>query len=175
MARIADGDQQALATLYDVTNKLVYGLTLRITGNASAAEETLLDVYMQIWRQAARFDHQRGRPLAWLMTIARSRAIDRWRAGQTGQHRELDEQTPALAAATDLEETVAAAERQQIVRAALDLLPPEQREVIELAYYSGLSHSEIAAHLDQPLGTVKTRVRLAMLKLRESLKAARGL
>ncbi len=174
--KLAEGDQQAMSALYDATNRLVYGLTLRILCDASLAEEVMLDVYMQVWRQASAYDEKRGGPLAWLTTMARSRAIDRLRSGKQRQQREepLEEagnpSTPA-----GIEEEVAASEMRQRVQAALDLLSPEQREVIELAYYAGMSHSEIAAKLGQPLGTVKTRTRLGMIKLREALKGLEDL
>jgi len=169
--RIAKGDQAALAALYDGTNRLVYGLILRVLGDSSTAEEVLLDVYTQVWRQAASYDTGRGSPLAWLTTIARSRAIDRLRSGWQDQQRKepLDLLTDRETGAASPEEMTVASERQRFVRAALASLSPEQREVIELAYYGGLSHSEIAAKLNQPLGTVKTRTRLGMMKLRDAL------
>jgi RNA polymerase sigma-70 factor (ECF subfamily) len=174
--QVAAGDQAALATLYDTTNRLVYGLILRVLGDASSAEEVLLDVYTQVWRQAASYDISRGTPLAWLTTIARSRAIDRLRSGWQDQQRKepLETLGDAVADAANPEETTVASERQRLVRAALAELSPEQREVIELAYYSGLSHSEIAEKLNQPLGTVKTRTRLGMMKLREALAPMLG-
>jgi RNA polymerase sigma-70 factor (ECF subfamily) len=169
--KIAQGDQAALAALYDSTHRLAYGLILRVLGDASSAEEVLLDVYTQIWRQAANYDTSRGGPLAWLMTIARSRAIDRLRSGwQDRQRKEpLDLINDRETEAASPEENTVVAERRKFVRAALSSLSPEQREVIELAYYGGLSHSEIAVKLNQPLGTVKTRTRLGMMKLREAL------
>ncbi|MEP7343292.1 MAG: sigma-70 family RNA polymerase sigma factor [Acidobacteriota bacterium] len=169
--RVAKGDQAALASLYDSTNRLVYGLILRVLGDSSTAEEVLLDVYTQVWRQAVSYDTGRGSPLAWLTTIARSRAIDRLRSGWQDQQRKepLDLLTDRETGAASPEEMTVASERQRFVRSALALLSPEQREVIELAYYGGLSHSEIAAKLDQPLGTVKTRTRLGMIKLRDAL------
>ncbi len=169
--RVAEGDQTALATLYDTTSRVVFGLILRILNDRSTAEEVLLDVYTQVWRQAALYDRSRGAPLAWLMTIARSRAIDRFRSGRLDQQaREpLDNLLDLSAATPTPEETTALSERQRLVKSALNMLSPEQREVIELAYYSGLSHSEIALKLGQPLGTVKTRTRLGMMKLREAL------
>jgi len=174
--KIADGDQTALATFYDSTNRLVYGLIMRVLGDASAAEEVLLDVYTQVWRQATSYDAQRGTPLAWLTTIARSRAIDRLRAGWQDQQRKepLETLGEAPTSAANPEEMTVASERQRLIRAALETLSPEQREVIELAYYSGLSHSEIASKLNQPLGTVKTRTRLGMMKLREALMPILG-
>jgi RNA polymerase sigma-70 factor (ECF subfamily) len=153
--KVADGDQAALATLYDTTNRIVYGLIMRVLSDTSTAEEVLLDVYTQVWRQAASYDTQRGTPLAWLTTIARSRAIDRLRSGWQDQQRKepLDTLGDTPTAAANPEEVTVTSERQRLVRAALDSLSPEQRDVIELAYYSGLSHSEIAAKLNQPLGT----------------------
>jgi RNA polymerase sigma-70 factor, ECF subfamily len=174
--RVASGDQSALAALYDATNRLIYSLVLRVLGDMSSAEEVLMDVYTQVWRQAASYDANRGAPLAWMATIARSRAIDRLRSGWQDQHRKepLDVLGDAPANAASPEESAVASERQRFVREALDLLTPEQRQVIELAYYSGLSHSEIAEKLNQPLGTVKTRTRLGMMKLREALAPLLG-
>jgi RNA polymerase sigma-70 factor (ECF subfamily) len=173
---VATGDQSALALLYDTTNRLIYSLILRVLGDVSSAEEVLVDVYTQVWRQAASYDANRGAPLAWMATIARSRAIDRLRSGWQDQRRKepLEVLGDAPANAASPEETTAASERQRFVREALNLLTPEQREVIELAYYSGLSHSEIAEKLKQPLGTVKTRTRLGMMKLREALAPLLG-
>jgi RNA polymerase sigma-70 factor (ECF subfamily) len=174
--RVAAGDQSALATLYDATNRFIYSLILRVLGDMGSAEEVLIDVYTQLWRQAASYDANRGAPLAWMATIARSRAIDRLRSGWQDQHRKesLDVLGDAPANAASPEESAAASERQRFVREALNLLTPEQRRVIELAYYSGLSHSEIAEKLNQPLGTVKTRTRLGMMKLREALAPLLG-
>ena len=174
--RVATGDQSALDTLYDTTNRLIYSLVLRVLNDVSAAEEVLLDVYTQVWRQASSYDANRGAPLAWMATIARSRAIDRLRSGWQDRRRKesLDVLGDAPTNAASPEETTAISERQKFVREALNLLTPEQRQVIELAYYSGLSHSEIAEKLNQPLGTVKTRTRLGMMKLREALAPLLG-
>lgn len=176
IARVAVGDQEAMNTFYDGTSRLVFGLVLRILNDRSLAEEVLLDVYVQVWRQAHRYDTSRGAPLGWLTTIARSRAIDRLRAERYNrQQDELNEATtrePNIL--TNPEHTTALSEVSQHVRAALELLPPEQREVIELSYYSGFTQSEIAARLGQPLGTVKTRTRLGMMKLREVLRPVMG-
>jgi RNA polymerase sigma-70 factor (ECF subfamily) len=169
----AGGDQNALAALYDATNRMVYGLLLRILADASAAEEVLLDVYEQVWRQAAQYSRERGSPLAWITTIARSRAIDRLRRSRREQqHTEPLEGIVATAHAggTSADELVMEGEVRAVVRKALDSLTPEQREVIELAYYKGMSHSEIAAARNLPLGTVKTRTRLGLMRLRELLK-----
>jgi RNA polymerase sigma-70 factor (ECF subfamily) len=170
IGRVAEGDQDALTTLYDETNRFIYGLLLRILGNTATAEEVLLDVYVQLWRQAARYDRQRGNPRAWLVTMARSRAIDRMRAeGQAARHGAQLEEAATIAVTNDAEKSAAHAEMQRLVCQALETISPEQREVIELAFYSGLTHNEMAARLKLPLGTVKTRVRRGMLKLRELL------
>ena len=170
---VAEGDNQALASLYDATSRTVYGLLLRILSDPSSAEEVLLDVYAQVWRQAKNYSPERGKPLAWLTTIARSRAIDRLRRGR--QEHQLTvplEEASSAARGESVEDVVLAGEVGAVVRAALDALAPEQREVIELAYYGGMSHSEIAAARGLPLGTVKTRTRLGMMRLREALKPA---
>jgi len=174
--RVASGEQSALTAIYDATNRLVFGLILRIVVDRATAEEVLLDVYTQVWRQASSYDTGRGVPLAWIMTIARSRAIDRLRAGRHDQQKRepLDAIGEISAAGISPEEASLFSERQRLVRTALQALSPEQREVIELAYYSGLSHSEIALKLGQPLGTVKTRTRLGMIKLRDMLRPILG-
>ena len=169
--KVADGDQYALAEIYDSTSNLVFGLVLRMLDDRAAAEEVLLDVYKQVWRQAALYDDKRGSPLAWLVTIARSRALDRLRSFKRESQLKQTFATEARLhpSPTNPEQASVISEQQAMVRTALGALPPEQREVIELAYYSGLSQSEIAAKLDQPLGTVKTRTRLGLMKLRELL------
>lgn len=171
VALTAQGDQAALATLYDRTSPHVFGLILRILNNREAAEEVTLDVYTQVWRQAHTYDPTRGTPGAWLMTLARTRAIDRVRAGAAEYGRidsldaiELfasDEETP--------EQEVEGQERRRYVQQALAVLTAEQRQAVALAYFYGLSQSEIAEKLQVPLGTVKTRIRLGMIKLREAL------
>lgn len=176
IGRVAAGEQSALTAVYDATNRLVFGLILRIVVDRATAEEVSLDVYTQVWRQAANYDTSRGVPLAWIMTIARSRAIDRVRAGRYDQQNKepLDSIGEVSANSISPEEASVYSERQRLVRTALNTLSPEQREVIELAYYSGLSHSEIALKLGQPLGTVKTRTRLGMIKLRDMLRPILG-
>lgn len=178
IGRAAAGDQLAVSELYDATSRMVYGLVLRVLGDEGAAEEVMLDVYMQVWRQAAAYDAGRGSPLAWLATIARSRAIDRLRAGrQEWQRARSLETVSQQSTGENLEEAAYVTELREVVRGALGTLSAEQREALELAYYGGLSHSEIAERLGQPLGTIKTRIRLGMMKLRALLKPeyARGL
>ena len=171
IAQTAQGDQDALAALYDCSSPHVYGLIYRILDNREAAEEVTLDVYTQVWRQAPTFDRTRGTPGAWLMTLARTRAIDRYRAGamERGKLDSMDATSLFAGEEDDPEEAFAGLERRQLVRQALQTLSAEQREVIALAYFYGLSQSEIAEKLGQPLGTVKTRMRLGMIKLRDVL------
>lgn len=173
---MAEGDQEALGQLYDSTNRLVFGLIQRILGDPASAEEVTLEVYTQVWRQAPNYDPRRGTPSAWMLTIARSRAIDRLRSTEQTRRRQepLDTVDAARATGRNPEESASEAERREVVTRALAELPDEQRQVIELAYYGGYSHSEIATKLSLPLGTVKTRTRLAMGRLRESLSSFEG-
>jgi RNA polymerase sigma-70 factor (ECF subfamily) len=169
--RIAAGDTSAVGELYDATGRLVFGLILRILADRDAAEEVLLDVYTQAWRQADSYNPTRGSPLAWLTTIARSRAIDRFRAGRQDRGREsVDALEQEMAVSGDPEHVALSSEREQLVRSAMESLAPEQRQPIELAYYSGLSHNQISERLGVPLGTIKTRVRLGMAKLAGTLR-----
>jgi RNA polymerase sigma-70 factor (ECF subfamily) len=172
--RVAAGDQLAMTSLYDTSSRAVHGLLLQILKEHGLAEEVLLDVYMQVWQQAGSYDAMRGSPMAWMLTIARSRAIDRLRSGRQELllRESFDGFEEIAGSESNVEETAAIAEVQAKVRDALQTLPAEQRQVIELAYYGGLSHSEIALQLEQPLGTVKTRIRLAMMKLRDILPSA---
>ena len=173
MRRIALRDERALASLYDASNSLVYGLAFRILGDAGAAEEVTLDVYLQVWRQAGRFDSARGRATTWLLVMARSRALDRLRVGcqQRNQNESLEAVAEARSETPDPEEIVSVAEQEAYVRLTLNTLSDEQRQPIELAYFGGMSQSEIAAKLNQPLGTIKTRIRNGMLKLRQTLQS----
>ncbi len=171
IALTAQGDQSALATFYDRTSPQVFGLVLKILNNREAAEEVTLDVYTQVWRQAHTYDNTRGAPGAWLMMVARTRAIDRFRAGAVEHGRTESLDAIELFASDDEtpEKDVEGQERRRYVRQALALLSEEQRQAIALAYFYGLSQSEIAEKLNVPLGTVKTRIRLGMIKLREAL------
>jgi len=172
LARCARRDETALGALYDRYGSVLYGLALRITGEQADAEEAVLSAFDQAWREAARFSAERGSVAAWLTMITRSRALDVVRArGRrlrlTDAARQAD---PPVEAAPRADQPVEAEERRTRIRRALADLPEPQREAIELAYFEGLSQSEIAARLGEPLGTVKTRVRLAMQKLRELLR-----
>jgi len=175
LARVIKGDQQAFSQLYDHSSTLLYTLAFRILGNREEAEELLQDVYLEVWRKVARYDVGRGTPVAWLITLTRSRAIDRLRArGARGHQATTSLEQSTATQVKDLGpspfETQADQELRLAVGTAITSLPPAQQQAIELAYYEGLSHIEIAARLNQPLGTVKTRIKLGMSKLRETLR-----
>lgn len=175
--RMANGDEHALATLYDRYAGPLHLLALRIAGERADADEVVLDAFAQAWREAGRFRPDRGSVAAWLTTICRSRALDlvrsRNRRGQAIDRAQRAEPlgAPGLGAGGgDPAGITLHAERVELVHTALKALPPPQREAIELAYYHGLSQAEIAERLSQPLGTIKTRVRLAMERLRDALR-----
>ena len=169
---LATGDAGALASLYDESCSLVYGIALRILRNEADAEEITSDVYSQVWRCASTFDSSRGSVNAWLTTVARTRSIDRLRSRARSSRVERLDSVFDLASSSDTPEQASWLGQQRTkVREALRSLSAEQRQVIELAYFSGMSHSELAIAVGQPLGTVKTRIRLAMTKLRERLQA----
>jgi RNA polymerase sigma-70 factor, ECF subfamily len=171
IALTAQGDQAALTTFYDRTSPQVFGFILRILNNREAAEEVTLDVYTQVWRQAHTYDATRGAPGAWLMTVARTRAIDRLRARATeyGRLESLDAVELFASGDDTPEQEVEGQQRRRYVQQALTVLTAEQRQAVALAYFYGLSQSEIAEKLQLPLGTVKTRMRSGLIKLREAL------
>ena len=167
---IAARDEAALAQLYDRYRVILFGLLMRILNNREEAEDVLQEVFLQVWRRAADFDETRGRPFTWLVTLARSRGIDRLRTLAARER-------VAVAGARDEAEVVSDAasdtlrsEQRDVVNNALAQLPDEQSQLLLLAYFDGLSQSEIAERLGAPLGTVKTRMRTGMMKLRELLK-----
>lgn len=170
----ASGDEKAFACLYDETNTMVYGLAMRMLSNVEDAEEVTLDVYNQVWRISKSFDASRGTVTSWLMTLTRTRSLDKLRARSSRQKNiePMPEQFDAPANVSTPEQQSASAQQRRIVLDALSQLPDDQRKTLELAYFQGLSHSELAAQLGEPLGTVKTRIRLGMMKLRELLALA---
>ena len=162
-------DEAALAELYDRYRVILFGLLMRILSNREEAEDVLQEVFLQVWRRAADFDANRGRPFTWLVTMTRSRGIDRLRTLAARER-------VAIAGARDESEAVSDAasdafrsEQRGLVTSALAQLPDEQKRPLMLAYFDGLTQSEIAARLGAPLGTVKTRMRTGMMKLRELL------
>ncbi len=178
LRRITDRDERALGVLFDHYAPLVHAIVRQMTGQRADAEEVALDAFAQVWREAHCFDQSRGAARVWLVMMARSRALDWLRSrsarerGTAAAARDFHEHAPAMGSRTPLpDHDVEREERRQAVQGALAALPEPQRVSIEMAYYGGLSQSEIAARLGQPLGTVKTRIRLGMMKLREVLQA----
>lgn len=171
--RVVACDEKALALLYDRYSGLVCAVVTRILRDASAAEEILQDVFYQLWRTAARFDPARGSLPGWLLVVARNRAISRLR--HRGPIRNDDDSSENLenivAEPFPLESVIAQQQMMGKVKAALDLLPVEQRQVVELAYFEGMTHSEIAQKTGDPLGTVKTRIRSAVEVLKRTLQS----
>lgn len=171
---VARGDEAALGALYDRYNSILLGLLLRILHSRSEAEDVLQEVFLQIWQRAANFDEARGRGFTWMVTLARSRAIDRLRSLQSRQRADDTALRDTPEQLGDASDDAYHAEQREIVRAALAEIPEEQRRALLLAYFEGLTQSEIAARLGQPLGTVKTRMRSGMTKLRELLGERMG-
>jgi RNA polymerase sigma-70 factor (ECF subfamily) len=175
---MAAGDDRALGALYDRWQGVVHGVVARILRQPNDIEDVVEETFWQAWRQASRFDPARGAVQTWLLTIARSRALDRARALRRRRESPIEgddgEVLVQQVAPDDPGLDTEAAEQRRIVTAALTQLPAEQREALELGYYGGLSQSEIAERTGQPLGTVKTRMRLAMQKLRSQLQVLRS-
>jgi RNA polymerase sigma-70 factor (ECF subfamily) len=170
LADVAAGEPAALGALYDRHVRAVYSMALRVLRDEADAEDVVQEVFAQVWRQATRYDRTRGTVAAWMLTMARSRAIDRLRArrARPDAHTAVDTvERPAPAA--DPADAIAAERDAERVRLALDALPALQRLALELAYFEGLTQSEIASRLEEPLGTVKTRIRLGLIKLRDAL------
>jgi RNA polymerase sigma-70 factor, ECF subfamily len=167
---IAAGEQQALHALYQRAYRIVFTLSLRITDSRETAEEVTVDVFHDIWRRASTYDSANGTVLGWIMNQARSRAIDRSRF----EHRKKrispqSEQASSEALIDDSSDTVELAEQRRLLSDALPVLSPDEREAIEIAFFSGLTYSEVARQLQQPVGTVKTRIRTGLSKLRAAL------
>jgi RNA polymerase sigma-70 factor (ECF subfamily) len=176
--RMAAGDEAALGLLYDRWSPFLHSVARRILTDPDDAEEVLEEAFWQAWRQAGRYQEGRGGVSTWLAMIVRSRALDRVRSrGRVREERWAVLPEPSSAEAYDAPAAPDAfaeqSEERRLIQAAVAQLPPEQRETVELAYFRGMSQSEIAESLGQPLGTVKTRARLALQKLRESLVVLR--
>lgn len=174
LERIRAGDPEGLAQLYDDTSSILYGLALRVLNEPADAEEVVLDVYHQVWKSTHTFDSTRGTVWGWLTVLTRSRAIDRLRSTGARRARELPIESgwesPSTSPLPEAESIFA--QERKLVRSALAALAPEQREAIELAFYRGLTHVEVAEAVGAPLGTIKTRIRIGMRKMRDTLASA---
>jgi RNA polymerase sigma-70 factor (ECF subfamily) len=167
---IAAGDQLALHELYERTHRVVFTLIVRLTSSRETAEELTLDVFHDVWRRAARYDEAGGTVLGWIMNQARSRAIDRLRFEHRKKRVDSGSDThQAASAAPSSDELIGLREQGGQLREALKVLTPDERQAIEVAFFSELTYAEVATHLSQPLGTVKTRIRSGLVKLRQAL------
>jgi RNA polymerase sigma-70 factor (ECF subfamily) len=176
LARVVAGDSRALEALYDRYARVVYSAALRILGSAELAEEVVQETFWRVWRRSGTFQTGRGQVSSWILGIAHNLAIDELRRQRARPSPVYDQEgRPVLRDMEDSRMDVAGAaleqEQRRLISAALEQIPSEQREAIELAYFGGLSQSEIAARLQNPLGTVKTRIRLGLQKLRDILSA----
>ena len=173
MARVEARDADALGELYDRHAGRLLALARRVLGDGGEAEEVLQEVFLFVWRSAASFDPVRGHVLTWLLIVTRSRAIDRLRTRRGGSRpevRSLEDVAEMPASGEDVEGNTAGRQWATICRSAVGQLPDDQRRALELAYFEGLTHQEIAERTSTPLGTVKTRVRLGLMKLRERMR-----
>jgi len=168
---VAAGDEAALGQLYDRYRLILFGVLMRILNNREEAEDVLQEVFLQVWRRATDFDANRGKPFTWLVTLARSRGIDRLRALASRERVAVMSVSEASEEVSDAATDAILSEQRGIVNSALSQLPEEQKRPLMLAYFEGLTQSEIATQLGAPLGTVKTRMRSGMMKLRELLSA----
>ena len=171
LASVAAGDQAAFASLYDVLAPSVYGVVRRVLRDPAPAEEVTQEVFVEIWRLAPRYDRTRGSARTWAVTIAHRRAVDRVRSEQAHRDRHAVIGAAAFDRPPSPEDTSIDNEDGRRARAALDELPAPQRQALELAYYDGLTHVQIAERLDVALGTVKTRIRDGLIKLRTTMGA----
>jgi len=167
IARIRSGEQDAMAELYDRYAALVYSVALRVLADTGAAEDVLQEVFMQLWRHPASFDARRGSLGPWLAVIARHRAIDALRKRRP----QTDLEDAVIAIEADLEGAAERSRAVEKIRASLHAMPDKQRMALEMAFFEGMTHTEIAAQTGEPLGTVKTRIRAALVALRRALNA----
>lgn len=174
LSRAARGDEAAFAEVYDATAARILGLAVRVVRDRAQAEEVAQEAYLRIWQSANRFDPARGSALGWMLTIAHRTAVDRVRAAEAATRRDVAYEQQAREVPHDATAEAAATQLEAVrVRRALELLTSVQREALQLAYYGGYTHTEIATMLDLPVGTAKTRIRDAMIRLRDTMGAER--
>jgi len=169
IASVADGDQAAFASLYDALAATVYGVVRRVLRDPSQAEEVTQEVFVEMWRQASRFDPARGSARTWAVVIAHRRAVDRVRSEQSHRDRQNTVGAAAVESPATPEDDAIEVDEGRRAKAALETLPAPQREALELAFYDGLTHVQIADRLGVALGTVKTRIRDGLIKLRTTM------
>jgi RNA polymerase sigma-70 factor (ECF subfamily) len=172
ITRVAGGDASAFSVLYDQTSAMVYGLALRVVRSEALAEEVTQEVFLQVWRQSSGFDRGRGSAKTWIATLAHRRAVDAVRRSQSARDRES--KVPADPPAADVAEAAIATDDRDRVRAALAALTDLQLQVIEMAYFGGLTYREVAERLDTPLATVKTRIRDGLARMRAAMGDENG-
>jgi RNA polymerase sigma-70 factor (ECF subfamily) len=173
VARLQRRDAQALAELYDRYGRLAYSLIVRVVRDGALAEDLVQETFLRVWNRAQGFDAQRGALGPWLLAVARNRAIDYLRSASGRERNALElEEVDHPSLYTDMERDILASDKARLIRAALERLAPKQREVIELAYFEGLTQTEMAERMGQPLGTIKTWVRTALKNLREEFGEA---
>jgi RNA polymerase sigma-70 factor (ECF subfamily) len=170
LRQCARGSEDSFAELYDLTSRRVHGLVLRVVRDPAQAEEVTQEVYLQAWRTASRFDESRGSALSWLMTLAHRRAVDRVRSAEAASRQDTTyHQSTHVVAHDATAEAVESSIEARRVRTALEQLTKVQREALELAYFGGYTHTEVATMLDLPVGTAKTRIRDGLIRLRDAM------
>jgi RNA polymerase sigma-70 factor (ECF subfamily) len=174
LRQIGQGDRRSFEQLYERFSGVLFSIAYRMLNSQEAAEDVLQDVFVQIWKKAPMFDPNRGRPMTWAVTLTRNKAIDLMRSAQrrSGLHETVQRETETFSRSKDhsLFDAVASDEMWKMVRDAIAKLSKEQRQAIELAFFASMTQTEIAEHLNQPLGTVKARIRRGMLVLREMIE-----
>jgi len=175
MLRIQQGDEEALGLLYDRYSGVLKSLIMRVIHNDAEADDLLQEIFVELWKQSATFSPEKGKPLGWIVTLTRRRAIDRLRKRQAyarveEKFKDQPEQQPEAWVHNTMEEDLELNDARQMLRKVMDELPEAQRQAIELAYFKGMSQREVAAHTGIPLGTIKTRLELGLKKISEALK-----
>ena len=172
IARMAEGDEHALGELYDATLGKVYGVAMRVVGDAALAEDVVAEAYHDVWRNAGRFDSKLGRPITWLLSICRNRALDEYRRRAADTRKIESAAQRGVAESVDTpEDLLTSVEERHVVHGLLAAISADDRQLLAMAFFKGLSHQQIADHTDMPLGTVKTRLRRALKKLSAGVPA----
>jgi RNA polymerase sigma-70 factor, ECF subfamily len=174
LTQISEGDGHAMREFYQKTVRLVYGMSHRVISNSQEAEEVALEVFMYVWKNASQYDRELSKPLSWLLMITRTRAIDKVRKSSRTVQIDDSVDQDLVTGSDNPEDTYIATERRNIMRSAMSQLTDKQKEVMELSYYHQFSHSEISDHVGIPIGSVKSTIRVAMVKLKNIIKQEQG-